>query len=83
VVTSSQAGVAELIDDTNDGFVLKDPENVEGLASILEQLYLDDGLRSRIGAAAEAAAQGWTWDRNAEAVWELLKEVAAKKVRRQ
>jgi glycosyltransferase involved in cell wall biosynthesis len=79
VITSSQAGVAALIQDTKDGFVLQDPEDVEGLASILEHLYLDDGLRNRAGAAAEAAAQAWTWDRHAAAVWELLNKAVTEK----
>jgi UDP-glucose:(heptosyl)LPS alpha-1,3-glucosyltransferase len=79
VVTSSQAGVAALIQHSKDGFVLQDPEDVEGLASILEHLHLDDGLRSRVGAAAEAAAQNWTWDRHAAAVWELLNKAVADK----
>jgi glycosyltransferase involved in cell wall biosynthesis len=79
VVTSSQAGVATLIQHSKDGFVLQDPEDVEGLASILEQLHLDDALRSRVGAAAEAATQGWTWDRHAAAIWELLNKAFAEK----
>jgi glycosyltransferase involved in cell wall biosynthesis len=79
VITSSQAGVAALIQDTKDGFVLQDPEDVEGLASILEYLYLDDALRSRVGAAAEAATRDWTWDHNAESVWELIEQVTEKK----
>jgi glycosyltransferase involved in cell wall biosynthesis len=81
VVTSSQAGVATLIQHSKDGFVLQDPEDVEGLASILEHLHLDDALRSRIGAAAAAATQDWTWDRHAAAVWELLNKALAEKGR--
>jgi glycosyltransferase involved in cell wall biosynthesis len=80
-VTSSQAGVATLIQHSKDGFVLQDPEDVEGLASILEHLHLDDALRSRVGAAAEAATQDWTWDRNAAAVWEVLNKALAEKGR--
>jgi UDP-glucose:(heptosyl)LPS alpha-1,3-glucosyltransferase len=78
VITSSQAGVAAFIRDTIDGYVLRDPDDVEGLAAMLEHLYLEDGLRDRVGTAAEAAVQGWTWDRNAEAVWKFLTLAVAK-----
>jgi hypothetical protein len=36
-------------------------------------------LRARIGQAAAKTALAWTWDRNAAAIWEFLKEVNTKK----
>ncbi len=79
VITSVCAGVSGLIQDGVDGFVLRDPGDSGTLAEVLKQLCIDERLRNRVGGAAAAAVQEWTWDRNAAAVWELLNEVAAKK----
>jgi glycosyltransferase involved in cell wall biosynthesis len=78
VITSSRAGISTLIRDGIDGFVLKDPEDTQALARVIERLYADEGLRRRVGQAAAAAVKEWTWDRNAAEVWELLEAAAAK-----
>jgi glycosyltransferase involved in cell wall biosynthesis len=79
VITSVFAGVSGLIRDGVDGFVLLDPDDERALAKLLERLLIDEDLRNSVGGAAAVAAQEWTWDRNAGAVWELLKEALAKK----
>ena len=73
VITSVFAGVSSQVRDTVDGFVLHEPEDASTLAALIRQLYLDKALQHRIGTAAALAAQSWTWDRSAEALWELLK----------
>jgi glycosyltransferase involved in cell wall biosynthesis len=80
VITSTLAGVAELITNEVDAFVLRDPNDSQALAQLLERLYADDHLRKRVAEAAVLAAQHWTWDRNAAEIWELLKFAAEKKV---
>ena len=80
VITSIFAGVAELITNEVDGFVLRDPNDSQSLAQLLERLYADESLRNRIAEAAVLTAQHWTWDRNAEEIWELLKCAAEKKM---
>jgi len=80
VVTSAFAGVADLIRDGIDGFVLQEPHDVQALAQILERVQADAGLRKSIGEAAAKAVQQWTWDRNASDVWKFLKETAAAKL---
>jgi glycosyltransferase involved in cell wall biosynthesis len=79
VVTSMHAGVAELIRDGMDGFILRQFDDFHGLARMLQQLHADEVLRGNVGAAAAKAALQWTWDRNAADVWELLKDAAIKK----
>lgn len=81
-ITSSAAGVAELIRNKADGFVLANPADVDGLAEILRQLNTDAELRVRIGEAAAAAAQQWTWERNAVQTWELLRDVVSKRTKK-
>jgi UDP-glucose:(heptosyl)LPS alpha-1,3-glucosyltransferase len=79
VITSMHAGVAELIRDGKDGFILRQFDDFHGLARMLQQLQADIVLRRNAGDAAAKAALQWTWDRNAADVWELLKDAANKK----
>jgi len=79
VVTSAFAGVASLLHDGIDGFVLQDPRDAETFAKLIRMLFDQTELRGRVGDAAAKTVLEWTWDRNAATVWELLKEVSAKK----
>ena len=79
VVTSAFAGVSSLLHDGTDGFVLQDPRDADTLAKLLRMFVDQRELRSRIGEAAAKTVFEWTWDRNAATVWDLLKEVNAKK----
>jgi glycosyltransferase involved in cell wall biosynthesis len=79
VITSAFAGVSSLIHDGINGFVLRDPHNVELLANLIRMLYEQPELRSRMGQAAAKFTLEWTWERNASAVWQLLQEASAKK----
>jgi glycosyltransferase involved in cell wall biosynthesis len=78
VVTSVHNGGAQIITDTVDGFVLRDLHDPVPLAKIIQLLYEQENLRESIGEAAAKTASGWTWGRNAEAVWQLLKDAAKK-----
>lgn len=79
VITSESAGVSSLIHDGLDGFVLRDPRDVESLAKLIRILYEQPELRSRMVQAAAKTTLEWTWERNATAVWQLLQEASAKK----
>jgi glycosyltransferase involved in cell wall biosynthesis len=59
--------------------VLREPEDAAALAVLIRQLYSDEPLRRRIGDAAALAAQSWTWEHSAEALWELLQAVVQEK----
>jgi len=79
VIASVNAGVSQIITDGADGFVLKDPNDAAMLARHLKNLYEYPDLRLRVGENARRTAEAYTWDRNAQAVWELLNEIASKK----
>ncbi|MBV9889188.1 MAG: glycosyltransferase family 4 protein [Acidobacteria bacterium] len=72
VITSKFAGVSERIQNECDGFILPDPMNVPALTSLIRRLHADPALRARIGQAASATTQSWTWDRNASETWNWL-----------
>ena len=74
VITSVFAGVASLLHDGVDSFVLHDPHDSKTLAKLVRTLYEQPELRSRMGQAATNVSQGWTWDRNASAVLQLLQK---------
>ncbi len=80
IVTSGHAGVADRIRDGLDGFILRQFDDFEGLARMVQQLHSDELLRRKVGDAAAKAAIQWTWDRNAADFWELLNDVAGKKL---
>lgn len=79
VVTSVFAGVSSSIRNGVEGFILDDPRDSQVLAALLVKIHGDETLRRRVGEAAARAAENWTWDRNAEAVWQLLKDATARK----
>lgn len=78
-ITSVFAGVSALLHDGADSFILRDPRDIESLDKLLRMLCENAELRISIGQAAANTALAWTWDRNAAAVWEFLKEAIAKK----
>jgi glycosyltransferase involved in cell wall biosynthesis len=72
VITSVFAGVSERIRDKQEGFVLAEPEDARLLAALIAQLYSEPALGRQVAQAAALAAQDWTWDRSADALWNLL-----------
>jgi glycosyltransferase involved in cell wall biosynthesis len=83
VIASSRAGAHEIITDGADGIILRDPQNAEELAAALRSLITNPSLCAQLGEHATRTAQNHTWDRNAQATWEWLNEVARnKKARR-
>jgi UDP-glucose:(heptosyl)LPS alpha-1,3-glucosyltransferase len=79
VVASSRAGAHEIITDGEDGIILRDPQNAEELTAALRSLITNPSLCSKLGEHAARTAQEHTWDRNAQATWAWLNEVARHK----
>jgi glycosyltransferase involved in cell wall biosynthesis len=77
-ITSVCAGVADYIHDGIDGFVLREPHDAQTLSKLIERLHSQLDLRSVVGEAASKTIQEWGWDRNAAAIWELLKNAKAR-----
>jgi UDP-glucose:(heptosyl)LPS alpha-1,3-glucosyltransferase len=78
VITSVHAGVSEWMRDGVDGFVLRDPRNPQELSNLLAELHRNPERRQQVGQAAAKTSLQWTWDRNAAAVWELLREATSR-----
>ncbi|MHB8608911.1 MAG: glycosyltransferase family 4 protein [Candidatus Acidiferrales bacterium] len=79
VITSIFAGVADCIHDGVDGFIVRDPRDTRALAQLIERLQEDPDLRRNLGEAAADTVLQWDWNRNAAAVWELLRGIVAKR----
>jgi glycosyltransferase involved in cell wall biosynthesis len=77
VIVSRQAGVSEAISEGDDGFILQDPQDSEKLASLIQRLYTDAELRTRLGSNAAKTATQYSWQANADrlrAIFETLLE---------
>ena len=77
-ITSVCAGVADYIHDGIDGFALREPRDAQTLCKLLERLQSQPALRSVVGEAASKTIQEWDWNRNAAAIWDLLKNAKAR-----
>jgi glycosyltransferase involved in cell wall biosynthesis len=73
-ITSVLAGISSLLHDGVDSFILRDPRDSKTLAKLVRMLYEHSELRSRMGQAATNVSLGWTWERNAAAVLQLLQK---------
>ncbi|MGC2466040.1 MAG: glycosyltransferase family 4 protein [Candidatus Acidiferrum sp.] len=78
-ITSIFNGVTDCIRDGVDGYVVREPRDARTLAHLIERLRADLKLRLHMGEAAAKTSLRWSWDRNAAAVWELLKVIDAKR----
>jgi glycosyltransferase involved in cell wall biosynthesis len=81
-ITSVCAGVADYIQDGVDGFVLRDPSDAQTLSKLIERLQSQPDLQRLVGEAASKTIQDWDWNRNAAAIWELLKNAKARSLSR-
>ncbi len=59
-----------------DAAVLVDPEDVDAIASGLEKVLTDKGLRDRLRAASLERAKGFTWERAADLTRKALRDIA-------
>ena len=81
VITSVHAGVSQLVTNSVDGFVLKDPRDAKGLAALLGELCQRPDICRKVGESAARTAGAYNWDRNARETWEFLMSAANKKHR--
>jgi UDP-glucose:(heptosyl)LPS alpha-1,3-glucosyltransferase len=79
VISSSRAGVSDIIEDRKNGLILRDPRDPEEIASALRTLITESGLCRELGECATLTAQNHTWACNAQSTWEWLNEVARDK----
>jgi glycosyltransferase involved in cell wall biosynthesis len=79
VISSSRAGVSEIVNDRTDGFVLRNPEDSQELAALLRMLCSNLKLCQQIGGRARSTAERNGWDSNVTQLWDLLKATAERK----
>jgi glycosyltransferase involved in cell wall biosynthesis len=81
-VTTTGAGAADVVTHEHDGFVLPEPLDPALLATTLDRLVGDAGLRTRIGRAAEQRARGLTWQEHGRRVEAAMCEFVETRPRR-
>jgi UDP-glucose:(heptosyl)LPS alpha-1,3-glucosyltransferase len=81
VMTSRQAGVAELIRSGINGLLLEDPRDVADIAANLEMLLADARLRKRLGEEARRTALQYTWAHVAERTVDVYERVLSQSKR--
>jgi UDP-glucose:(heptosyl)LPS alpha-1,3-glucosyltransferase len=61
-ITTKENGLAEIIKDGEDGFVMRRPDDSMGMAASLAYLSCEKA-REEVGFAARNKAKGFTWDK--------------------
>jgi glycosyltransferase involved in cell wall biosynthesis len=79
VICSGRAGVSEVVSHGKDGIILDDPQDPVEITSAVRSLLTDPDLCQRLGEHASVTALEHSWDRNAQAAWQWLREVTRKK----
>jgi UDP-glucose:(heptosyl)LPS alpha-1,3-glucosyltransferase len=64
VITSGEAGVASLLKQGEDCFILEQPSDAGALASYLTQLCKEESLRRKLGENAVRTASLFTWKKS-------------------
>ena len=73
VVCSSVAGLPE---QTGGAALLFDPQSIESIATALQRMALDDGLRAELRHRGDRRLQDFSWDRTAKAYRAVYRRVA-------
>lgn len=76
VVTSNTSSLPEVV---GDAAITVDPTSVEELASAVERVLTDEGLRNSLSEKGLARAAGFSWDRTADVIMRRILEEAAKR----
>lgn len=71
VITSRAAGIAEVMTDGVEGFLLNDPLSVAELSGALQRFLAEPERWATLGQNARELALQWTWD----AIWERTEQV--------
>ncbi|TRZ55218.1 glycosyltransferase family 1 protein [archaeon] len=80
-VVSRCAGAAELIEDGKEGMLLDNPKNHKEIAEKINYL-IDNNLFRKMGKAARAKAETFTWDRTTQQMLSVMEEAAEMKRRK-
>ena len=75
LLVSSLAGAAELVEDGLNGLLIKDPTDALEIATKLDSILLNGGLRRLLGEEGRQTALKYTWDMVAQKHIEVYKWV--------
>ena len=79
IVTTRQAGAAELVSHGVDGLVLDDAAEVGQMAEYLRALAKDPILRQRLGRGAQEKMRTHSWDHVADQTMRVYEEAGARR----
>lgn len=75
IVTTNSCGMVDFLKHKHNG-MLSEPENSIDLADKIEELLLDENLRSQLGEnARNDICNSWTWDQKIQAMIDILKSM--------
>jgi UDP-glucose:(heptosyl)LPS alpha-1,3-glucosyltransferase len=79
VITSREAGAAELIEHQHDGLLVKNPSDVAEISQYMKQLIANPALRQSLGHQARTKMERYTWDQVAEQTMEVYQQILAER----
>ena len=79
VITSREAGAAELIEDRRDGLLVGSASDAGEVAGHMKRLMADPGLRQSLGSAARQKMGPHSWDTVAERTMEVYRQVLSER----
>jgi UDP-glucose:(heptosyl)LPS alpha-1,3-glucosyltransferase len=77
VITSREAGAAELITHQRNGLLLDSPADAGEIAECMKRLIADSEFCKTLGRSAREKMQSCTWDKVAEQTMEVYRQVVA------
>jgi glycosyltransferase involved in cell wall biosynthesis len=82
VIASASAGASEIIKNSENGLLLKNPRDIKELAQLMRKLCTSRDLTLSLGTAAERTAANESWELHAERTYEHFVGILASKSRR-
>jgi len=79
VIVSAQAGVSELIEHNENGFILQNPNDFAALSELIRALREDPSLREQVSSRAASTAREYTWQRNGESFSRFMRDLVSRK----
>jgi glycosyltransferase involved in cell wall biosynthesis len=79
VIVSKQAGVSEILTHGSDALILENPTDVDQLACFIGILFSEPELSKNLGDNAAKTARKYTWEANAELLFQVFRRVHAER----
>lgn len=79
VITTREAGAAELMHHERNGLLMSEASNIQELAALMTKLISDRALCESLGSAARKRMESQTWDKVAEQTMNTYRRVLAER----